>query len=181
MLLGCTGLILGLLLATVIFLLPSIRLVMTAKDRGVFDETTMREYEGSSMENLKGLHTALMIYHDSNEMFPEGNGWMDAVWPSLKTNDLSEEEATKKLKNPIVAAENPLSFGYAFNDLFSGQYIDDVDADPAKTPLVFDSSDLSRNAFGLPAQLAPEPARPGGNKAVTAEGNVVDLSTLLNR
>lgn len=173
--LGCAGVILGLVIGAAIMVYPLFR---DAKEAGFFNKDEMQEYNGNSMKNLKVLHTAAMLYHDSNDMFPNAAHWMDAISLRIQADNMSDEEAMEKLKNPFVAKENPLAFGYAFNDDVSEMFIDDI-TDPAKTPLIFDSSDTTYNAHGLPAQLAPEPPRPGGNLAVTVEGNVVQLSELL--
>lgn len=160
------------------------------KKMGLLEDTEMREYTGSTMDNLKAMHTALMIYHDSEGMFPEGDGWMDAIEIYIKTGDMSEEEAEKKLKNPIVVRENPDGYGYAYNDRLSTKYVmpdfepsDDPEAvqQPDETVLVFDSSDTSKNASGDPKELAPEPERQGGNLGVSVSGNVVELDKLLGQ
>ena len=175
MMFGCMGICIGILLAVLFFLLPVWKV---AKKSGLLDEKVMREYKGNSMQNLKEQHTALMLYQNSEGMLPNADGWMDAIWPYMKAGDMSQEEAEKKLRNPAVTAENPLGFGYAFNEKLSGGYSDDIE-NPESTPLTFDSSDINRNAKGNPLQLAPSPERPGGNQAITLEGNVQSLEDIL--
>lgn len=175
MMFGCLGLFIGMVVAFWIWLGP---LLVTAQKRGFFSPQVKRKYEGDTMTNLKDIHTALMLYQESEGQLPFAESWMDATWPRLQTGDMVEEEAKKKLKSPSVLQQNPQGFGYAFNDLVSGKYSADI-KEPAKTPLVFDSSDITWNAHGNPAQLAPNPPRPEGNFAVTIEGNVVKLETLL--
>lgn len=130
----------------------------------------MREYQGTSMDNLKALHTALMLYHDSEGQFPESSGWMDAVKDRIKAGDMTQEEADKKFVNPLL--DKPGEFGYAMNDACSKMYKDDL-KDPSKTPLLFDSSDTKWNAHGTPDQLLPKPPRPGGNLGISVDGNVI--------
>lgn len=175
MLFGCLGIFVGVLIALYFWVGP---LLLTAKKKGFFDPQVKRKYEGDSMTNLKNIHTAVMLYQDSEGQLPYANAWMDGVWKRLQTGDMEEAEAKKQLKSPSVAFDNPLAFGYAFNESLSGKYSADI-PEPDKTPLVFDSSDLTWNAFGNPAQLAPSPARPEGNYAVTISGNVVKLDTIL--
>jgi len=139
---------------------------------GGVKEVEQREYHGSSLENLKAIHTALMLYHDSEGAFPPAATWMDVTKLRLKTRDLSEEESMKKLKNPLLS--NPKEWGYAINDAAAGKYKDDI-AEPDKTPLVFDSSDTGWNAHGDPEKLAPKPPRPGGNLGVTISGQALTL------
>lgn len=158
---------------------------------GILDKTQMRQYQGDTMDNLKATWTAISLYQDSEGGFPMADSWMDSIQPYLKTADLTPEEAEKKLKNPLVTKDNPTGFGYAYNESLQGKYWipdgepkkDDPECvqDPAKTPLVFDSSDLTKNAHGSPDVLAPNPERPGGNQTVTVSGTVEALDTLLGR
>lgn len=172
---GCLGLLIGMVVAFWVWLGP---LLMTAQKRGFFNPQVKRKYEGNTMTNLKDIHTALMLYQDSEGNLPYAETWMDATWRRLQTGDMAESEAKKRLKSPSVFQENPQGFGYAFNDLASGKYSDDIQ-DPQKTALVFDSSDITWNAHGNPAQLSPNPERPEGNYALTVDGSVVKLDTLL--
>lgn len=141
---------------------------------GFLDKTQLRAYQGTSIENLKAIHTALMLYHDSEGQFPSARGWMDAVKPRLKTNDLKPEEALKKLRNPTIQPPGEDVYGYAMNVAVSQKYKDDL-KDPDSTILVFDSKDTRWNAFGDPMKDAADPPRPGGNQAVTVGGKVVPL------
>lgn len=130
----------------------------------------MREYQGTSMDNLKALHTALMLYHDSEGQFPDSAGWMDAIKDRIKAGDMTQEEADKKFVNPSLGKAG--EFGYAMNDACSKKYKDDI-KDPSKTPLLFDSSSTGRNAHGSPSSLLPKPPRPGGNLGISVDGSIV--------
>ncbi len=138
---------------------------------GFFEKQAERTYDGTKMEDLKNIHQALMLYHESEGILPSASGWMDAAWRRLQTADMSEDEAKKKLQAEGVAEGE---YGYAMNEDVAEMYTGDIE-NPAETPLVFDSSKTGWNAHGKPGELAPDPERPGGNKAVTVEGNVVDL------
>ena len=135
---------------------------------GFFQREARHEYVGTSLDNLKRLHTAMLLYHDSEGQFPNAAGWMDAIENRLQTNDLKPGEGEKKLRNPALP-ENPEVYGYAMNSLASGKFKDDL-PDPAKTILLFDSQNTARNASGDPLKDAPNPARPGGNLAITIDG-----------
>lgn len=140
----------------------------------LFNEVKMREYQGTSKENLKALYTAMMLYHDSEDAFPPADRWMDAIQNYLRTGDLPAEEAAKKFRNPLIAHEGEDVYGYAMNEAFGGKYKDDVpNAD--SVPLLFDSRDTRRNAQGDPSDLAPKPPRPGGNLEVSVDGTVGPL------
>ncbi|QYK54506.1 MAG: hypothetical protein KF824_06295 [Fimbriimonadaceae bacterium] len=177
MMFGCLGVFVGVVIALVIWLGP---LVKAANKVGVLDPQVKRDYEGNTMENLKNIHNALLQYEASEGQLPFAETWMDAAWRRLQTADMDEDQAKRKLKSPSLYESNPQAFGYAFNEALSGQYSGDVE-NPAQTPLIFDSSDLTWNAFGNPAQLAPNPPRPEGNYAVTVEGNVMKLDELLKK
>ncbi len=190
MMFGCVGVSIGVILALIIFVPRIVTTYKGAKQLGLFEEKQMREYAGTSKENLKAMYTAMSIYHDSEGGYPPADRWMDSISIYLKTADLSDEDAKKKLKNPIVTEENALGFGYAMNDQYSNGFIlsdgmtsEDPLAigDPDRAILIFDSSDLTRNAHGNPVQLAPEPERAGGNLAVTASGSVELMKKLLGR
>lgn len=140
----------------------------------VLSPRELRKYQGTSMENLKAMHTALSLYHESEGQFPHSAGWMDALKPYWRTDDMSEKEALKKFVNPLLQPPREGAYGYAMNDAASAKYKDDV-GKPETTPLVFDSSDLSWNAHGKPEKLLPNPPRQGGNLGVSVDGNVLKL------
>lgn len=139
----------------------------------------LREYQGTSRQNLMALQKALMMYHDSEGQFPNANAWMDALKPYIRPDDMKEEEAFKKFVNPLVVPQKEGVFGYAMNDGASEKYKDDVPF-PEKTPLVFDSSDTKWNAHGTPEKLLPKPARPGGNLGISISGSIVTLDSANN-
>ena len=161
-----------------VFGAPIVHLLIDAKRAGFFDKVKQHEYEGTSMENMKALYQALQLYYESEDEMPMASGWMDASKMYVRTNDLKKGEEMKKFINPRIPPGKGV-YGYAYNVTMSQVYLDEV-ADPAQTPLVFESKDTEWNAFGEPAKLEPEPELPGGNKAVTAEGAVKALKDLLH-
>lgn len=130
-----------------------------------------RNYEGTSIDNLRAMHMGMMLYHESEEMFPQASGWMDAIESRIQTGDMAKGENLKKLVNPDYLGQ-PGKFGYAMNDAASRKYRDDI-PEPDKTPLIFDSSDLSRNAHGEPQSLLPKPPRNGLNRGVSVNGQLL--------
>ena len=145
-----------LVLVAGVWLWPVLRVLMS---KGLPQGPEMRKYEGTSADNLKAIRTALMLYHDNEDKFPEANGWMDAIEKQLKTNDLTPEEAAKKLKNPATG-----EFGYAINDAAAGKYKGDL-KDP-KMVLVYESSG-GRNQHGTPIAAK--------GQAIQLDGNLVRL------
>jgi hypothetical protein len=145
-----------------------LKLYIGARKEGFLDAPVKREYTGDSVANLKAIHTALLLYQDSEGALPVASGWMDAAWSRLQTADMDEDEAKKKLKSDgITSAEQ---FGYAFNDAASGKYSKDL---PDSTILVYDSTNLNWNAHGKPTP--PKTPRPKGSKAITVGGKIIDL------
>lgn len=138
---------------------------------GYFSDVEMRQYQGTSKENLKALYTAMMLYHSSEDAFPPADVWMDRIQPYLRTGDLPADEALKKFKNPLIRPGGENVYGYAMNVAFSSKHKDDVE-NADRLALLFDSRDTAWNAHGKPEALAPKPPRPGGNLEVTAGGEV---------
>ncbi len=144
---------------------------LTAYRYGFFSQENKLTYTGDSKGNLRRIHTALMLYHDSEGQFPIAEGWMNAIENRLQTNDLKPGEGIRKLRNPMLPPDEAV-YGYAMNEAASGKYKDDVPGGD-KLPLIFDSSDTSKNAHGDPKSLAPAPARSGGNLSITIGGELI--------
>ncbi len=148
------------LVGGLIYFAPIIKAVLKL---GLPSGPEMRQYDGTSADNLKALRTALMLYHDNEDHFPEAAGWMDAIATQVRTNDLAPAEAAKKFHRPGLP---PDQFGYALNDKAGGKYKGDL-KDP-KTPLLFESKDGQRNAHG-------DPSSSKGAQAITIDGILVRL------
>jgi hypothetical protein len=125
-------------------------------------------YKGTSIDNLKAMHTALNLYHDSEGQYPEASGWMDAIKARIKTADLKKGEEEKKLIRPALLGKEG-QYGYAMNDAASGKYKDDI-KDP-KTPLIFESTETGKNAHGDPKTAK----RPHG-VAIAVDGTILQES-----
>lgn len=135
--------------------------ILAAQRAGFFEKNVPKEYVGTSMDNLRALRTALLLYHTSEERFPDASGWMDAIEPLLNTADLKAGEAAKKLHRPGLAETE---FGYGMNDACDGKYKDDV-AGKDSAILVFESKSTSRNTHGDPAK----DSLPGGQHVTIGE------------
>jgi len=143
---------------------------------GLFDSVLspreLRKYQGTSIDNLRAMYTAMNLYHESEGQFPNADGWMDALKPYWRTDDMAEKEALKKFVNPLVQPSKEGVYGYAMNDAASAKYKDDV-SNGETTPLIFDSSQTGWNAHGKPEKLLPKPERQGGNLAVSITGQLL--------
>ncbi len=130
----------------------------------------MREYDGTNADNLKALHTALMLYEESEGAFPQASGWMDAIENRIRASDMTEEQAAKKLRDP-QRSRAPNQYGYALNDAISQRYHSDITS-PGTTPLVFLSTEMARNAHGNPDKIG-ENVQSGRPYAVAVDGTIL--------
>lgn len=132
-------------------------------DRGFFETATPDKYVAGREANLKAIHNALMLYHDSEGQFPAANGWLDAIRPRMQTNKMTAQEAETKIIRPDLAGK-PGAFGYALNVAAAEKYKDDVGR--TSTVLVYESIDERANAAGDPELSA-------GRLGITIEGKLV--------
>ncbi|MFN3963516.1 MAG: hypothetical protein ACK4NQ_11115, partial [Fimbriimonadaceae bacterium] len=87
------------------FLIWGLPIVQTANDfrkAGFFEKTSKTEWDADVRGNLEALYTALRFYMDSEGQLPAAEGWIDAIEPRLRTADLKEGEAEKKIHDPSV-------------------------------------------------------------------------------
>lgn len=122
-------------------------------------------YVANRKENLEALRRAIMLYHDSEQMFPDGSGWMTAIKPYLDSGDLKDGEANKKLHRPGTSS----GFGYAMNDALARKYVDDV-PEGKKQIVIFESSESSENAHGSPSKI-------GSGLGIQVDGTIVELKS----
>lgn len=139
---------------------------------GFFQKVAQRNYRGDSRSNLEAIYRALKLYHDSEEMFPRAEGWMEEVERRLRTYDMKPEETAKKLIRPDLW-ESSGRHGYALNEACAGKYIDDI-GDASNTVLVFESQPESRNASGDPEKVGLAQSD-GKVLGVTATGEIVEF------
>lgn len=140
-------------------------------ESGFTAEVAKRSYEGDAEANLQALYVAAKLFHDSEDRFPRADAWMDELESRIRTNDLAEDEAAKKLINPDLAKAGG-EFGFAMNDAAGDRFVEDL---PADTVLFFESRSLARNAHGDPTKDARVPPRPGGSLGITVQGKAVRL------
>ncbi|MFZ4508128.1 MAG: hypothetical protein ACOYON_10595 [Fimbriimonas sp.] len=120
-------------------------------NRGILQAALVKEdrmkFDGDSRASLKALHTALMLYHDSEGAFPPADRWMDAIENRLASNDLDPASAKQKLVRPDLRGTEG-QYGYALNVAAAGKY--KADAGKGTTILVFESTNTKKNATGDP-------------------------------
>jgi len=102
----------------------------------------------SCLSNLKQLGLALMEYGDDHDGKPPPRDfWMDAIWDYTKNEKILHCD---KVQGAGL-------YGYALNAGVKSFGVPSAD----KTPLVYDSVNLARNASDLVASL-PDPGRHNG-------------------
>jgi prepilin-type processing-associated H-X9-DG protein len=128
---------------------------------GLFtSEETERRVECSSNEKQMGL--GLLQYSDDyDQTLPNSSTWMDTIHPYTRVD----------FACPDVRWPGPAGYGYAFNSRLSGKKIDSTTSQ-ADTPIIYDSTDLHRNATD-PLTSPPSPPRhDGGNNFLILDGHV---------
>lgn len=94
-----------------------------------------------ALSNVKQQALSLSMYAtDFDDRLPPADQWMDASMPYLGNVDICID--------PLLLDPKPGEFGFAFFRPLSGMDTTKI-SDIEKTPLTFQSNDLSRNANGL--------------------------------
>ena len=151
----------------VVFLTPFGKALRDLQSHGVIENLAAKSPErvvtGDTEARLRALRTALDLYHDSEDKYPEASGWTEAAELRLKADDLAKGQDAAQLVRPGAKA-----FGYALNARAAGKYRDDVG--PKSTILLYESKRETADAVGDPAK----DGLPGG-KGITVEGKVVPI------
>lgn len=138
-----------------------------AKDHGFLDKRDERSYDAGAVKNLQALYVALKQTHDSDGQFPAAANWMDKIEARIRPDDMKQEEADKKLKDPTA----PDQYGYAINEAAAGKYKDDIQ-NPETTPLIYQTTLKGRNAHGDPKKDGGKAPR---NHAISVSGKEIEL------
>lgn len=119
----------------------------------------------ASVGNMRAIANGMLLYvSDHDDVYPPANRWMDALTPYVPNPNVFVSPAF------VNRADE---YGYAFNAALAGTSSHE-DVDPYNTILVFDSTDLSRNATA-PTSTLPNPPRYGVTNTISyANGRVQD-------
>jgi prepilin-type processing-associated H-X9-DG protein len=167
-------------LVVVVFLALYIWSGFTPADVWYYVTNPGRTVSGDCTANLQRMSVALTAYLESTDQYPPAECWMDELI-RFNAHKMAPEEAWKGFRCPVVAADHPNEYGYAMNEALSGalrplQSVPEEWERAKRTPVIFDSSDTSRNARGR-AELLPKPGRHGGkNHALFADGHVAEVT-----
>lgn len=165
--LGIGLLALGVIALGVLFLTPFGNALRDLFSSGVVQNMASkppeRKVSGDSEARMRALKTALDLYHDSEEKYPEAVGWTEAARLRLKADDLAKGEDKAQLTRPGASA-----YGYALNRKAAGKYRDDIG--PKSTILIFETPSETQDASGDPTQDGLK-----GGKGITIAGKIVPL------
>jgi hypothetical protein len=119
----------------------------------VFGQARERERGSSCQSNLKQVSLATLMYsQDYDGRLPLGASWMDAT--------LTYHADDRVYRCPSIRASGPGSYGYAYNPVFAGADVEKLGRDIR--PMIFDSSNTTRNAVDAGTSVPPRHPGPGG-------------------
>lgn len=128
----------------------------------------------SCTENLQSLYFAFGKYAEYNDALPPAETWQD---PEDFKAAIQKDEW---LHCPTVSNRHDGKFGYAFNAALSGRKLKGKKLnempDAAATPLLYDSTNLAKNAHDTLTSL-PKPGRHGGkNSILFCDGHIESVA-----
>ncbi len=140
----------------------------------------VRKIDGDCKVRLGKLHQAVEMYSaDYDDRYPIADTWVEYTWRyGAKKDPIDQSESI--FRCPDISMTRTGDYGYAFNKALSTLRKSSVE-NPDSTPMIFDSSDLARNANGDPEKLKPTPGRHEDgkehhhNNAVMASGKVAQM------
>ena len=129
----------------------------------VFAQARSSARRAACMSNEKRQALGMLMYaQDYDGLLPRTNEWMDATFPYVK------DEAV--LHCPEVSHAATGLFGYAYNSKLRGVNLNKT-KNANQLPMIYDSTNLSRNASD-PESSLPEPGRHRGrNNVAFADGH----------
>ena len=126
-------------------------------------------------ENLKKLYNAFEQYAEFNDSLPPAAAW------EANSDLTSRIPHDEWLHCPIVSSGHDTKFGYAYNDAVAGKRLNlkgkslKTLPNAATTPLLYDSTNLNKNAHDAFSSL-PKPGRHSGrNNILYLDGNVAPV------
>jgi prepilin-type processing-associated H-X9-DG protein len=116
----------------------------------VFGQARERAREASCLSNIRQQGVGVLMYaQDYDEKYPPATAWMDVTSTYMR-------DATVR-SCPSVPGASTTTFGYAYNSKLS-RIEESKIRDPKTTPMIYDSSNLAKNASDAVTSL-PSPAR----------------------
>jgi hypothetical protein len=107
------------------------------------------------LSNVQQISRGMAMYaQDYDDHLPVATNWMDGIAPYAESAGAKDGGV---MQCPTIVVSNPKAFGYAYNSKLSGRSFTKLTG-AAMTPIVYDSSNLSRNASD-PQTSMPNPPR----------------------
>lgn len=128
----------------------------------------------SCTENLQSLYFAFTKYVEYNDGLPPAETWQD------QDDFKAAIQKDEWLHCPAVSNRHDTKFGYAYNAALTGRKLNGKKLnempDAAKTPLLYDSTDLAKNAHDSLTSL-PKPGRHGDkNNILFCDGHIESVA-----
>jgi prepilin-type processing-associated H-X9-DG protein len=166
-----TGLVTALALTSVFSLLEPVSAI--AKQL-LSSQKYNAKTDKSCTENLQSLYFAFNKYVEYNDSLPPAESWQD------KEDFKAAVQKDEWLHCPEVSDRHDAKFGYAYNAALAGRKLNGKTLkempDAAKTPLLYDSTDLAKNAHDSVTSL-PKPGRHGGkNNVLFCDGHIESVA-----
>lgn len=125
-------------------------------------------------QSLSEIYKGFVSYVNINDALPPAAKWLD------EEDFLSGVQANEWLHCPAVSNRKDDKYGYAFNEALAGKKLGGKKLaeipDAAKTPLVFDSTNLAKNAHDNLTSL-PKPGRHNGlNNILYCDGHIESVA-----
>ena len=119
----------------------------------VFAQAREKARAVSCLSNIKQSNLAILMYsQDYDETFPHTTQWQDLITPYVRREDVFHCPTASK---GITTEDAP--YGYAFNSDLLDKPLAKI-ASPRTTLMIYDSSNLSKNAADAGTSL-PSPGR----------------------
>jgi len=166
-----TGVVTALALASVFSLLnPIVALVKEYGSAKKYDP----QADKSCTENLKSIYLGFEKYVEYNDALPPAETWED------QDDFKGAIQKDEWLHCPAVSNRHDTKFGYAYNAALAGRKLNgkklEEMPDAAKTPLLYDSTDLAKDAHDSLTSL-PKPGRHGGkNNILFCDGHIESVA-----
>ncbi len=132
----------------------------TLANSAAFQSERENARRSSCQSNLKQMMLGILQYsQDYNETFPTARKWIDNVMPYVKNEQI--------FRCPSLPDGD--NYGYALNQNLDGLGLAKMN-NPAQTVAIYETNDLTRNAFGVADERAYRHL--GGSNIAFADGHI---------
>ncbi len=152
-----------------VLLIVGVLLVLSAILFPIFRSSRTTAFNSACFANMKRTAAGMLMYAEENDgCFPGAATWMDRVEKYVPQGD---GDTGSRMRCPAVGRDE---YGFAMSDGLSFAALGSL-KEINKQVLLFESSDLSRNAHSKEATL-PNPPRHSRSTAAYADGRATSLT-----